>query len=147
MLFRSKKEMLDPNDLIEIAIQNMGLFDKVKVHKNLQLAAVVAEFNQPEVIVYRVGNTLFEVIPSEKSNSAYFKAFNADTASNFVDNSIYFGEWAKSEGINYLITQFKDKTLLNIFKAINKKSPSPGAGYRAYNTNGGQIRVVVSLGR
>ena len=37
----SKKEMLDPNDLIEIAIQNMGLFDKVKVHKNLQLAAVV----------------------------------------------------------------------------------------------------------
>lgn len=143
----SKKQMLDVNELIEIAIKNMALFDNIKIHDNLKLAAVIAEFDQPQVMVLRFGNTLFELIPSDKG-SAYFKAFNADIAKNFLQNCRDFIVWLKeNENLQYLITQFKDKTLLNLFKAISMNPPYSGMGYQAFNTKSGQIRVVLNLGR
>lgn len=142
----SNEQMLENNDLIEIAIKNMRLFEGQKVPENLQVAAVIAEFDQPQVMVVRFGNTLFELIPNEKG-SAYFKSLNADTARNFLQNSMEFIRWAKeNEGLQYLITQFKDKNLLNIFKAISMNPPYPGMGYQAVNTKNGEIRVVVNLG-
>jgi hypothetical protein len=48
-------------------------------------------------------------------------------------------------GFDTMVTDFQDPTIINIFKAISRRPPQEGMGYRAEKTKSG-YRVFLKLG-
>ena len=107
-------------------------------------AAMVKEMNMPGTSLVRDGNTLF-VIHVGEGRTGVFRALNADTARNYLENSYAFIQGAYKMGFDVLVSEFEDPTIFNIFKAISRNPPQEGMGYRAERTKKG-FRVTVKLG-
>lgn len=143
----SKKQMLEGPELLQLAAENMRYHEGRNVRPDLMVPAIISELSAPGVEVARFGNTVFEVIPG-KNSAAYFVAFNADTPMNFLENSRQFISYAKEDlGLKALVTQFKDPSLLHLFKAISYNPPYPGMGYAVQKSKSGNLRVTLNLGR
>ena len=93
---------------------------------------------------YRQGNTVF-LMHHAKGRIGTFRALNADTARNYLDNSYQFIQDAYKMGFDILVSDFQDPTIMNIFKGISRNPPQEGMGYRAERTERG-FRVTVKLG-
>jgi hypothetical protein len=107
-------------------------------------ASLVKEMNMEGTSVYREGNTLF-IMHHAKGRIGIFRALNADTARNYLDNSYTFIKDAYDMGFDTLVSDFEDPTIMNIFKGISRNPPREGMGYRAERTKIG-FRVTVKLG-
>ena len=107
-------------------------------------AALVKEMNLEGTSTYREGNTVF-LMHHAKGRIGTFRALNADTARNYLDNSYQFIQDAYKMGFDILVSDFKDPTIMNIFKGISRNPPQEGMGYRAERTKDG-FRVTVKLG-
>lgn len=139
----SRYEQLSNEEIVDIAAQNTGSqYSPEQVR-----AAIMAESREPNTLVLQEGNTLFVVHRSEKDPSvAVFRALNADTAQNYVENSMVFTKTMKSMGFKTMVTNFYDSSILNIFKYISQNPPFPGMGYKAQRTRDGGFYVTVNLG-
>lgn len=140
----SKRQKLNSGQIVPIFLKNTGQAQNPKV----MIPAILAELSQPQVKTRQIGNTLFEVILSKQGHDqAFFKAFNADTPENFVDNSKQFVVWARRVlGLKLLVTEFQDPALAQLFKVISMNPPMPGMGYKVYKTANGGMRIVLNLG-
>ena len=143
MFVDSKKEMLDDIALLRLAFEN----SKTPYTVEEGIAAVLAESRMPNCIMMREGNTLFIInyVPKQK-NQGMFRALNADTPANFLQNSLEFIKAAGLAGFTLLVSQFQDPALLQIFKYISRKPPFPGMGYAVQEMRGGGYQVTVNLG-
>lgn len=139
----SKHEQLSNEEIIDIASQNTGSpYSPEQVR-----AAIMTEVREPNTLAIQQGNTLFIVHRLEKDpNAALFRALNADTARNYVENSIIFTRTMKSMGFKVMVSTFYDPSILNIFKYISQNPPFPGMGYKAQRTKDGGFYVTVNLG-
>lgn len=139
----SKYQQLNSEEIVDIAAQNTGSqYSPEQVR-----ASVMVEARQPNTLVLQQGNTLFVVHKSKKDPSvAVFRALNADTAANYLENSVIFTKTMKSMGFSAMVTTFYDSSILNIFKYISQNPPSPGMGYEAKRTEDGGFYVTVNLG-
>lgn len=139
----SKHEQLSNEEIVEIAAQNTGSpYSPEQVR-----AAIMAEVRTPETLALQQGNTLFVVHRSKKDPSvAVFRALNADTPPNYLENSFVFTETMKSMGFRAMVSTFYDSTILNIFKYISRNPPFPGMGYKVQRTKDGGFYVTVNLG-
>lgn len=140
MLVDSKNKQLDEQAILMIAAQET----KSKYSAAQVFAALVKELNLRGTSTYRAGNTLF-VIHHAKGRVGTFRALNADTARNYLENSYEFIQAAYEMGFDTLMTTFEDPTIINIFKAISRNPPRDGMGYKAEKTADG-YRVTVKLG-
>jgi hypothetical protein len=112
----------------------------------VMLPAILTELSHPGVHTKQFGNTLFEVMPGQ-NGQAFFKAFNADTGGNFVENSKLFCVWARRVlHLKVLVTEFTDPAIERLFKAISMNPPMHGMGYSVYKTTNGGTRIVLNLG-
>lgn len=110
------------------------------------MAAILKELSDPRVKTKQIGNTLFEIIPGDDKHG-FFKAFNADTGENFVENSKKFVVWAKkSMGMQVLLTEFRGDEIMQLFKVISKNPPMPGMGYQVLHMQSGATQIVLNLG-
>lgn len=139
----SSKQMLEPDEIFAIAAKETGgkyTAEQIK-------ASLTAEAIEMKGLTLREGNTIFVVhqIP-EHPEMAIFRAINADTLDNYVKNSMTFTKAVAMAGFKFMVTQFEDKALLNIFKYISKHPPFPGMGYEAHTTKNGNYRVTINLG-
>jgi hypothetical protein len=75
-----------------------------------------------------------------------FRALNADTPANYLQNSLEFIKAAGLAGFSILVSQFKDPALLQLFKYISRKPPFPGMGYSVQKMRDGGYQVTVNLG-
>ena len=142
MQIDSKKQKLDTGQIIGIFLEN----NKQPHSPQVMMPAILDELSQPNTEVKQFGNTLFE-LHKGKDGQGFFKAFNADTGPNFVENSKLFTVWAKKVfGIKVLVTEFNDPAISTLFKAISKNPPMPGMGYKEYKTTDGGRRIVLNLG-
>lgn len=143
MLVDSKHERLSNEEIIDIAAQET----RSQYSPEQVRAVVMSECQQPGAILMRQGNTLFVVhrAPNDETIGV-FRALNADTAENYLENSRVFIQAIKTQGFNTLVTTFEDPTILNIFKAISRNPPMPGMGYAAQRMKSGKLRVTVNLG-
>jgi hypothetical protein len=138
----SKKQKLNSGQIIGIFLENV----KSPHPPEVMLPAILDELNQPGTEVKQFGNTLFEVHKG-KDGQAFFKAFNADTGPNFVENSKLFSVWAKRVlGLKLLVTEFNDPSLERLFKLISMNPPMPGMGYQIFRSQGGKTRIGLNLG-
>jgi hypothetical protein len=143
MFVDSKKEMLEDMALLRIAFEN----SRMPYTTEEGIAAIIAETRMPNCIVMREGNTLFIInyVPKQK-NQGMFRALNADTPANYLQNSLEFIKAAGLAGFTTLISQFQDAALLQIFKYISRKPPFPGMGYAVQRIKDGGYQVIVNLG-
>ena len=140
MLTDSKKKKLSSDAVLMIAAQQT----KSKYSAEQVYAALVKEMNMEGTSVYREGNTVF-LMHHAKGRIGTFRALNADTARNYLDNSYQFIQDAYKMGFDILVSDFEDPTIMNIFKGISRNPPQEGMGYRAERTERG-FRVTVKLG-
>ena len=140
MLVDSKKKQLSQEAILMIAAQET----KSPHPASSVYAAMVKEMNMPGTSLVRDGNTLF-VIHVGEGRTGVFRALNADTARNYLENSYAFIQGAYKMGFDTLVSEFEDPTIFNIFKAISRNPPQEGMGYRAERTKTG-FRVTVKLG-
>ena len=140
MLVDSKKKQLSQEAILMIAAQET----KSPHPASSIYAAMVKEMNMPGTSLVRDGNTLF-VIHVGEGRTGIFRALNADTARNYLENSYAFIQGAYKMGFDVLVSEFEDPTIFNIFKAISRNPPQEGMGYRAERTSKG-FRVTVKLG-
>jgi hypothetical protein len=49
-------------------------------------------------------------------------------------------------GFTVLVTNFKDKTLINLFKAVSRNPPFPNMGYMIQQLKGGGYQATISMG-
>ena len=137
----SKQQKLKPAQIIDIAAKTT----KSK-HSSVQIKRIlVEEFSLPGSWKMQQGNTIFVVHTGTKPRQGYFRAINADTARNYVENSKEFVSAAYDVGYDILVTYFTDPTILNIFKAIAATKPAH-MGYKAVRTKDGGYQVTLILG-
>jgi hypothetical protein len=91
------------------------------------------------------GNTLFIVHKSPQNpKQAFFRALNADTAANYLENSREFIDQMKKQKYETLVSQFKDPSILSIFKAIARTSDLKQMGYKAIKS-GDTYQATIQL--
>lgn len=142
-LVDSKKRELSPEEIVKIAAKETGgKFSVDQIH-----ASLMAEAYQAGALMMRQGNTIFIIHPF-KSNPriALFRAVNADTIPNYFENSLEFTKAMGAAGFQYMVTDFEDERLLNIFKYIKRHMPFPNMGYAIQRQKNGWVRVTVNLG-
>ena len=137
----SNQKMLSVMEILQESAQQTGV--NRPFEQALQMLKI--ELSMPQIWKCREGNTLFIVHKSAHPGWGYFRALNADTAQNYVENSRKFIAAAYKAGFDNLVTQFEDPSILNIFKIIARTSPS-NMGYDAKRTNSGGYQVSVKLG-
>ena len=140
MLVDSKKKQLGEQAILMIAAQET----KSPHPASSVYAAIIKEMNMEGTSIVREGNTLF-VIHNARGRVGLFRALNADTARNYLENSYAFIQGAYKMGFDTLVSEFEDPTIMNIFKAISRNPPQEGMGYKAERTKSG-FRVTVKLG-
>lgn len=143
MFVDSKQEKLNASQIIMVWLKN----NPNQPHPlPAMMAGILQELSDPKVKTKQFGNTLFEVIMGD-GDQAFFKAFNADTGENFVDNSKLFTVWARKVlNLKVLVTEFEDEALEKLFKIISMNPPMPGMGYQVMKTDTGKTRIVLNLG-
>lgn len=138
----SRKQKLNIGEIITIFLQN----NPQQYPADVALPAIIKELSEPNVQTKQFGNTVFEVMMGDGSN-AFFKAFNADTGPNFVENGKLFTVWAKRVlGLKVLVTEFDDPAIEQIFKLIAANPPMPGMGYQVFKSPSGKTRIALNLG-
>lgn len=145
MFVDSKEHKLSQLEIIKTALEETN-----SPYTTQQgIAAVTAEAYSPNTIVMREGNTLFFINfdPNDKTRGM-FRALNADTPRNYLDNSMEFIRAAGMAGFKTLVSQFSDPALIHIFKYISRNPPFPGMGYAVQHDPEKDIyQATVSLGQ
>jgi hypothetical protein len=153
MLVDSKKRMLDPQEIILEASRQIK---SKKYSPDQILAGLITEANSPDTILMRQGNTLY-IIHKGENRTALYRALNADTADNFLENGVMYAKAMYMAGFDVMVTQFEDPILLKIFPFMKKNRTrinkdmdgKPTMGYAVQNVekNGvKEYRVTTVLG-
>ena len=140
MLVDSKKQKLTDQAVLMIAAKET----KSKHPSATVFAALVKEMGLKGTSTFRAGNTIF-IMHHAKGRVGTFRALNADTARNYLENSYEWVQAAYKMGFDTLVTDFEYPTIINVFKAISRRPPQEGMGYRAEKTSQG-YRVTLKLG-
>ena len=109
------------------------------------LLGLAHEVSLPDVDLVQVGNTVFigHKGKGEAKNKMVGRAFNVDTARNFVNNYVKYLTTLRAKGITHYSIDFDGGELVPVAKAIGKKLRDTGmqahmapfksnAGYRVY---------------
>jgi hypothetical protein len=140
----SKHQKLSQDEIIAIAAKETGgqySSEQVK-------ASLLAEAHEMGAIMLQEGNTIYVVHKAkERPDVAIFRALNADTIPNFCKNSVVFAQAVGMAGIQYMVTEFEEKSLLNVFKYVMRNTPFQDMGYEIQKAEGEELyRVTVNLG-
>ena len=138
----SKSEMLTPEDIIGIAGMNTG----ADVDYGQLVQMINAELQMPNTLFIRQGNTLF-IMHKAAPGVGWFRALNADTARNFLQNSMEFIKACNRMGFQTVATNFTDPAILSVFRYISQNPPFDGMGYEAQRTADGEFYVTVNTGK
>jgi len=138
----SNQKKLDSSAIIMIALENT----KSKHPPKVAYPAIVSEMARKNTDVKQIGNTIFILHKADKDQAA-FKALNADTASNFVENSKNYVMYTKKElGLKILVTEFEDPAISTLFHVISKNPPMSNMGFQEYKVSPSVNRIVLNLG-
>ncbi len=137
----SREKELSVEDIIGIA----GMNTDAGVQVGQLIEMINAELNMPDTLFLRHGNTLF-IIHKAKPRVGFFRALNADTANNFLQNGNEFIKACYKMGFDTMATEFSDPTVLSVFRYISQNPPNPNMGYQVQKTGDGGFYVTVQCG-
>lgn len=139
----SKQKELSQDEIIEIAARETGgeyTAEQVK-------ASLGAEAYEMGALMMRQGNTIF-VVHQDKSNPTVglFRAINADTVRNYIDNCVQFLKALGMAGFKYVAAQFNDPAIIRITEQVLKREPFQNMEYSINKTVNGGYQVTIDLG-
>jgi hypothetical protein len=137
----SQQQELSVEDIIGIA----GMNTDSGVTQAQLINMINAELQMEDTLFLRQGNTLF-IIHKAKPRVGYFRALNADTAPNFLQNGNEFIKACYKMGFDTMATEFTDPTILSVFRYISNNPPNPNMGYEVQKTSNGGFYVTVQCG-
>ena len=137
----SNQQKINSLAIIKVAAQNTKADRPLK--QVIELLTI--EYANPKVWKMQQGNTIFVVHRTNIPGKGFFRAFNADTARMFIENSRVFMKAAYEAGFDIVVTQFTDASLLNIFRVIGRSQPA-GMGYGVQRTDDDGYQVTLRLG-
>jgi len=138
----SQQKELSVEDIISIA----GMNTDASMEPERLIKMINAELQMPDTLFLREGNTLF-IIHKAKPGVGWFRAINADTAPNFLQNGRTFMLACHKMGFDTMATNFTDPTLLGVFRYVSQNPPVEGMGYQVQKTEDGGFYVTVKTGR
>lgn len=138
----SQQQELSVEDIIGIAGMNTG----AEVEPQRLVEMINAELQMPNTLFLRQGNTLF-IIHKAEPGVGYFRALNADTARNFLENGRTFMLACHKMGFDTMASTFTDPTVLSVFRYVSQNPPVEGMGYQVQKTDDGGFYVTVNTGR
>ena len=143
MLVDSKQEQLDIFQIATIATQQT----QSEYSPDAVIASLIEELKQPDTYSILEGNTLF-IIHKGEGRNGMFRALNADVPANYLSNSLVFAKACYQLGFDYIVTQFKEPSLLNIFNYVekNRNKVNEDMGFTAQKLDNGEFVVTVKLG-
>lgn len=140
-LVDSQQQELSVEEILDIV--NWSSPDPMETAR--YIAMINAELQMPNTLFIRQGNTLF-IIHKADRGVGFFRALNADTARNYLANSMEFIKACHKMGFDTMATEFTDPSLLNIFRFISDNPPIEGMGYQVQETDDGSFYVTVKTG-
>jgi len=141
----SREHQLTTDEIVQIAARDI----KSPIPYDKLYTSIIAEFGMDGCKPYRFGNTLFIVHITEPGKGV-FRALNADTAQNYINNGREFFHKAYADGLDLLVTQFTEPSILNVFRVLGrefKAKKQDGAGYAVQmGKDGKTYQVTLFLG-
>lgn len=124
----SKKEKLNSFQIVHAAIQDAG---DTQTPLAAQMAGIIAELSQPNAKVQQFGNTLF-VAHIASDTEALVRAFNADTAQNFIANMKEFMSFMYNDLKidTAVVPGMEDPKLARLMQIAFMRPERPGMSYK-----------------
>ena len=140
----SSKKKLSKDEIVAIAAKETG----GKYTPEQIKASLMAEVSEMDGLLMQEGNTLFILHKAPKDPMVcLFRAINGDTLPNYLKNSLHFTKAMGLMGFKYIVTEFEDKALLNIFKYVRRNQPFRKMGYAVQKSKDEKhYRVTIDLG-
>ena len=123
----SAKKKLSPPEIMSIAAAELDLKG---VTVEAAMLGVAQEVSMPNVDLTQVGNTAFvgHRGKGKSKNKMVGRAFNVDTARNFVSNYVEYLAQLQGKGITHYSIDFEGEDLVPVAKAVGKRLPELGMG-------------------
>lgn len=141
----SDKEELPPASIIAIYVDGTDKRGR-STHEILMMIAKEGSLENADMVQF--GNTVFLGHTGTTSTTKMIgRAFNVDTARNFVANGLKYIRYLQDKGITHYATQISDDTLLGALKIAKKKLEARDSTVRILPTKSGGHAMFVNLGR
>jgi hypothetical protein len=130
MPVNSKQQQLSTPEVVTTAFKDMG------VKKDMlgpAMLGVVRQGTLEGADTFQHGNTVFVSNIKEKNGVriAMLRAFNADTARNYIDNGVEYFKHIIELGVQYVFMSFQESSTVHIFKAISRPELQERVGAKA----------------
>ena len=133
----SKQQMLSAEEIIQkSALNTKSPYPYPEVYQSIS-----QELQLPGTQFLRQGNTLF-IVHYDHGRVGTFRALNADTAYNYLENSKGFIRAAYDMGYDVLMTEFYDPSIANIFEMISRDPINKDMGYQIDKTEDGFLGTI-----
>lgn len=141
----SSKEELPPASIIAMHVEGTDKRGR-STHEILMMIAKEGTLENADMTQF--GNTVFLGHTGTTSTTKMIgRAFNVDTAKNFIANILEYVRYLQDKGITHYATQISDDTLLGAFKIIKRKLEAKDSTVRILPTKSGGHAMFVNLGR
>jgi hypothetical protein len=137
----SQEQELSAEDIVAIAAMNTD----AGVDRGKAIAMINAELQMEDTLFIRQGNTLF-ILHKSAPRIGWFRALNADTAANFLQNGIEFIKAAYKMGFDTVASTFNDPAIIAVFRYISNNPPNPEMGYELEEMDNGSFMATVKTG-
>lgn len=133
----SKEFMLNPQDIFLVAAHEQtidvpGFENAAKKAgmspERLRYTMFIKEYSDPRLLRIRSGNTLF-TIAAFPERTGFVRAYNADTAQNFINNLVEFFDSARAMGFDQILAQ-PNKTATKALKLAMRQNTRPDISSR-----------------
>jgi len=144
----SQKEQLDISQIVMRSVhrskETNELPDGVSIPA--ALASIARESGMPSTDVHVIGNTVFISHFNKEMTDASMRAFNIDSAMNFVENSFEYVEDLANSGIKRLTVDYKGDSITQVLMAVARKPVAKRLwGLQIFKTTDGGKRAYISL--
>jgi hypothetical protein len=142
----SKEKPLSAPTIISMSVGGGTLREGVTPQS--ALISISKELTMESADVLQVGNTVFLAHrgKDKNKNKLHGRAFNVDTARNFVANTIKYLKLLQNKGVTHYSVDFDTGTIEPAVRAIGKAFRDTGVeGYMMKGQKGKLIRVLVKF--
>ena len=137
----SQQQELSPEDIVAIAALNTD----AGIDRQQAIQMINAELQMEDTLFIRQGNTLF-ILHKAAPRVGWFRALNADTANNYLENSVEFIKACYKMGFDTVASTFDDPAIIAIFRYISKNPPNPDMGYEIQTMDDGSFMGTIKTG-
>jgi hypothetical protein len=137
----SQQQELSPEDIVAIAALNTD----AGIDRQQAIQMINTELQMDDTLFIRQGNTLF-IIHKAAPGIGWFRALNADTAPNFLANSLEFIKACYKMGFDTMASTFDDPAIISVFRYISKNPPNPDMGYEIEAMDDGSFMGTIKTG-